>query len=94
MSITIVDFFPSIFPCDIRCITWNYSAVNTVNTRECNIYLHRTSDALLQITETDDSLLSMTLPELAVSLHEQYSLSIHWHNVLAILKTADLINPN
>lgn len=41
------------------------STINIVNTRECDIYLHRTSDALLQITETDESLLSMTLPGLA-----------------------------
>lgn len=70
------------------------STINMANTRECNIYLHRTSDALLQITGTDDILLSMTLPELAVPLHEQYGLSMHWHNVLAILRTAVFINSN
>lgn len=69
------------------------ATTNIVNTRECNVYLPRTSDALLQITETDDSLLPMTLPELAMSLHE-YGLSMHWHNVLAILRTAIFINLN
>lgn len=70
------------------------STITITNTSKCNINLHRTSAALLQITETDDILLSMTLPELAVSLQEQYGLSMHWHNVLAILKTAVFINPN
>lgn len=70
------------------------STANIVNTRECNIYLHRTSGTLLEITETDDSLLSMTLPELAMSLQKQYGLSMHWHDVLAILRTAVLISLN
>lgn len=50
----------------VTCET--YFMIKIVSTTECNLCLHKTSDALMQITEIDDSLLSVVLPELIVKV--------------------------